>query len=114
MDNGVSLNDIQRMNKQGWMKAESFGVDLAPADEGIKWKNYSVKKQNTRNNQIADILDIGAGTRCKSCGMLHMCWLPIQIMPRFAARAAFSPCDADVTLAAADSQNGTLLRWHWH
>ena len=76
MDNGVSLNDIQRMNKQGWMKAESFGVDLAPADEGIKWKNYSVKKQNTRNNQIADILDIGAGTRCKSCGMLHMCWLP--------------------------------------
>lgn len=74
MDKGLSLNDINRMNKQGWMKAETSGVDIAP-DEGIQWKNYAIKKQNTRNNQIADIVNIGAGTRCKSCGMLHMCWL---------------------------------------
>jgi len=76
MEEGMSLNDINRMTKQGWAKAESYGVDLLPAEDTIKWKNYSVKKQQTLNNQIADVLNIGAGTRCKSCGMLHMCWLP--------------------------------------
>jgi len=76
MDDGLTLNDVHRMNKQGWMKAESFGVDLKPAEDSINWKNYATKQQNTRNNQIADVLNIGAGTRCKSCGMLHMCWLP--------------------------------------
>jgi len=76
MDDGLSLNDVHRMNQQGWMKAESFGVDLLPAEDTIKWKDYSVKKQNTRNRQVADVLNIGAGTRCKVCGMLHMCWLP--------------------------------------
>jgi len=64
------------MEKQGWNKAESFGVNLKPAEDTIQWKNYTIKKQNTRNRQVADIVNIGAGTRCRHCGMLHMCWLP--------------------------------------
>jgi len=58
------------------MKAESFDVNVVPAEDTIQWKNYAVKKQNTRNRQVADVLNIGAGTRCRHCGMLHMCWLP--------------------------------------
>jgi len=69
--NGLSLKDIDRMNKHGWSKAQ----ELKPADEGIAWENYAIKKQNTRNRQIADVLNIGAGTRCKHCGMLHLCWV---------------------------------------
>ena len=62
---GLSLKDVHYMNKQGWSKAESFGVDLTPAEDTIQWKNYA-----------ADVLNIGSGTRCAKCGMLHMCWLP--------------------------------------
>ena len=69
MDDGLTLNDVSRMNKQGWMKAESFGVDLKPAEDSINWKNYATKQQNTRNRQVADVLNIGAGTRCKTCGL---------------------------------------------
>jgi hypothetical protein len=73
---GLSLKDVHYMNKQGWSKAESFGVDLTPAEDTIQWKNYATKEQNTRNRQVADVLNIGSGTRCAKCGMLHMCWLP--------------------------------------
>ena len=69
---GLSLKDIDRMNKHGWSKTQ----ELKPAEEGIAWEDHSVKQQNTRNRQIADVLDIGAGTRCKHCGMLHFCWMP--------------------------------------
>lgn len=73
---GLSLKDIDRMNKQGWTKAESFGIDVKPAEEGIKWDKAQVQEQNTRMRQVADVVNIGAGTRCVQCGMLHMCWLP--------------------------------------
>jgi len=73
---GLSLNDIERLEKQGWKKAESYGVDLTPAEESLQWDKAAIKQQNTRNNKVADVLDIGAGTRCNQCGMLHFCWIP--------------------------------------
>tara|TARA_R100001082_G_C4340870_1_gene150080 strand:+ start:434 stop:730 length:297 start_codon:yes stop_codon:yes gene_type:complete len=73
---GLSLKDVERMASQGWSKAESYGINMKDANEGIKWNKYAIKKQNTRNRQIRDIVNIGAGTRCRHCGMLHMCWLP--------------------------------------
>lgn len=75
MSDSLSLSDIQRMNKQGWTKAESFNVNVVPTEDTIQWKNHAIKKQNTRNRQVADVLNIGTGTRCRHCGMLHMCWL---------------------------------------
>ena len=48
------------MNKQGWTKAESFGIDVKPAEEGIKWDKAQVQEQNTRMRQVADVVNIGA------------------------------------------------------
>ena len=33
-----------------------------------------VKEQRNRNSEIGDVLNIGSGTRCKHCGMLHFMW----------------------------------------
>tara|TARA_R100001015_G_scaffold13562_1_gene6023 strand:- start:891 stop:1145 length:255 start_codon:yes stop_codon:yes gene_type:complete len=30
--------------------------------------------QRNRNRHIGDVLNIGAGTRCKHCGFLHFLW----------------------------------------
>jgi len=68
-----TISDLQRMEKQGWRKAESIGAGsvTTPEDplEGI------MREQHARTRNIRDIVDIGSGTRCKQCGMLHFCWL---------------------------------------
>ena len=68
-----TLQDLQRLEKQGWRKAESLGAGAISAPEdplaGV------TQRQNIRTRNARDILDIGAGTRCKHCGMLHFCWL---------------------------------------
>lgn len=68
---GLTAQDIHRMAKQGWTKDEG---DLVKTDERDKLKGV-IKKQNTRSRNIRDVLNIGSGTRCKHCGMLHFCYL---------------------------------------
>lgn len=68
-----TVDDLQRMEKAGWRKAESIGAGsvTTPEDplEGV------TRQQNARTRNMRDILDIGSGTRCAQCGMLHFCWL---------------------------------------
>ena len=33
-----------------------------------------ISEQRARTEEVADILDIGAGTRCTHCGLLHFLW----------------------------------------
>tara|TARA_R110000751_G_scaffold59801_2_gene125310 strand:+ start:3706 stop:3987 length:282 start_codon:yes stop_codon:yes gene_type:complete len=68
-----TVDDLSRMEKKGWRMAESIGAGSVTAPEnplaGI------IQQQNTRTRNARDVLDIGSGTRCGSCGMLHFCWV---------------------------------------
>ena len=68
---GLTAQDIHRMAKQGWTHAE---CDMVKTDERDKLKGV-IKQQNTRSRNIRDVLNIGSGTRCRYCGMLHFCYL---------------------------------------
>lgn len=59
------------MAKQGWSHADG---DMVKTDERDKLKGV-IKQQNIRSRNIRDVLNIGSGTRCRHCGMLHFCYL---------------------------------------
>ena len=68
---GLTPQDIHRMAKQGWSQDKGGTVST---DEPDRLKGI-IKKQNTRSRNIRDVLNIGSGTRCRHCGMLHFCYL---------------------------------------
>jgi hypothetical protein len=68
---GLTPQDIHRMAKQGWSQDKGGTVST---DESDRLKGI-IKKQNTRSRNIRDVLNIGSGTRCRHCGMLHFCYL---------------------------------------
>jgi len=67
----MDVKELQRMEKQGWKKAEE---SMVKNDERDRLKGV-VKRQNMKARNIRDIVNIGSGTRCKFCGMLHFCYL---------------------------------------
>jgi len=67
----LTPQDIHRMAKLGWTHSEG---DMVKTDERDKLKGV-IKRQNARSRNIRDVLNIGSGTRCKHCGMLHFCYL---------------------------------------
>lgn len=69
----MSLKDIERLKKQGWEHADSLGIgSVANSEEPLQGVTNGQQQRNTR---AKDILDIGSGTRCKHCGLLHFCWV---------------------------------------
>jgi len=69
----MDAEDLRRQSKQGWKYAtgESVRMDASPRER----LSGQMQEQNTRSRNIRDVLDIGSGTRCKHCGMLHFCYL---------------------------------------
>ena len=67
----LTPQDIHRMARQGWTQADG---DTVKSDSNDKLKGV-VKRQNVRSRNIRDVLNIGSGTRCRYCGMLHFCYL---------------------------------------
>ena len=67
----MDLNELKRLEKQGWRKAEE---SMVATDERDKLKGVT-KRQNMKTRNIRDIVNIGSGTRCRFCGMLHFCYL---------------------------------------
>ena len=65
----LELTDIERAQKQNVKLAES--LDMGSVFNTDKPLAGTVSKQNKRVEDIGDILNIGAGTRCKHCGLLH-------------------------------------------
>ena len=68
----LDIEDISRAQKQ------SVRSDIK-YDEGVVGDNpnplkCTLSKQNNRVKYVADILNIGSGTRCKHCGFLHFMW----------------------------------------
>ena len=43
---------------------------------GRSLKNSSNKRVGIKKRERFDIQNIGSGTRCMACGMLHFCWTP--------------------------------------
>ena len=65
----LEITDIERAQKQNVRLAES--LDMGSVLNTDKPLSGVVSKQNSRVKDIGDILNIGAGTRCKHCGLLH-------------------------------------------
>lgn len=68
------LQDIQRLQKRGIRQAEAQGAAVAPEGERDTLPGWFTKKKQ-RYNKIKDVLNIGSGTRCTNCGLLHFCWV---------------------------------------
>ena len=66
------MSDIVRAGKQGRKADFEYGGEVVSNTnhplEGV------TQSQRNRNQEIGDILNIGAGTRCKHCGFLHFLW----------------------------------------
>tara|TARA_R100000458_G_C8148917_1_gene157274 strand:- start:378 stop:677 length:300 start_codon:yes stop_codon:yes gene_type:complete len=67
----LDIDDISRAAKQNARVDTSYSTEKVDTDAPLKG---ITKKQRARNLDVRDILDIGAGTRCKHCGMLHFLW----------------------------------------
>ena len=67
----LDIDDISRAAKQNTRVDTSYSTEKVDTDAPLKG---ITKKQRTRNLDVRDVLDIGAGTRCGHCGMLHFLW----------------------------------------
>ena len=68
----IDFDDISRFQEQG-VRSDLSIDKSAFVDPEYPLKGI-VKQQRNRNSEAADILNIGSGTRCKHCGMLHFMW----------------------------------------
>jgi len=68
----IDLSDINRAKKQGIEADFAHGGEVV-TDESRPLAGVTQSQRN-RNRDIGDILNIGAGTRCKHCGFLHFLW----------------------------------------
>ena len=69
----LGIDEIKRLEKRGVRLAESYGAGSVFNQE--KPLEGVVSKQRIRNRKAGDVLNIGSGTRCKSCGMLYFWWV---------------------------------------
>lgn len=68
----IDFEDISRFQKQN-LRADVSIDQSAFVDPDNPLKGIT-KEQRNRNSEAADVLNIGSGTRCKHCGMLHFLW----------------------------------------
>ena len=68
----LDIEDISRSQKQSVRADINYEVkSTINTDAPLKG---ITKKQRVRVSEVGDVLDIGAGTRCVYCGMLHFLW----------------------------------------
>ena len=68
----LEIDDISRAQKQN-VRVDTKYNDGVVRDTEHPLKGVT-KSQRARTSEVGDILNIGAGTRCKHCGMLHFLW----------------------------------------
>ena len=69
----IDAEDIERFQKQSIRSDIQYDVSSVLNTENPLAGVTS--EQRNRNSSAGDILNIGAGTRCKHCGMLHFLWV---------------------------------------
>tara|TARA_Y100000592_G_scaffold90293_1_gene148727 strand:- start:458 stop:760 length:303 start_codon:yes stop_codon:yes gene_type:complete len=67
----IDFDDISRMQKQAVRSDVALAPEMVNPEDPLKGV---VREQRNRNSEIGDVLNIGSGTRCKHCGMLHFMW----------------------------------------
>lgn len=69
----LDIDDISRAQKQ------NVRIDTAYDSGVVRDTEHPLKgvtrSQRSRTSEVGDILNIGAGTRCQHCGMLHFLWV---------------------------------------
>ncbi len=68
----IDLTDIERFQKQG-IRSDAQTLLGKVIDEENPLKGITSQQRN-RNLKASDVLNIGSGTRCQHCGMLHFMW----------------------------------------
>ena len=88
----IDFDDISRFQKQDVRADIKYEV---PADTEKPLKGVT-RKQRARTEEVADVMNIGAGTRCTHCGFLHFMW-----------RATCGACDKpmEYNLETRDEEN---------
>tara|TARA_R100000908_G_C3746880_1_gene142060 strand:+ start:319 stop:606 length:288 start_codon:yes stop_codon:yes gene_type:complete len=68
----MDIEDIERAQKQNILSDINYQANIVHnTDNPLKGV---IKKQRTNARKAADVLNIGAGTRCGHCGLLHFMW----------------------------------------
>ena len=68
----IDAEDIERFQKQSIRSDIQY--DLSSVINTENPLAGVTSEQRNRNSKAGDVLNIGAGTRCKYCGMLHFLW----------------------------------------
>ena len=68
----LDIEDISRAAKQN-VRIDTHYDAGTITDTKAPLKGIT-SKQRARNSEIGDVLNIGSGTRCTHCGMLHFMW----------------------------------------
>ena len=71
-EQSIDLTDIERFQKQG-IRSDAHTLLGKVIDEENPLKGI-ISQQRKRNLEASDVLNIGSGTRCQHCGMLHFLW----------------------------------------
>ena len=77
----INLEELLEIGKRREVRLEELTTGMTKTDESIFSKDNMAAhshdiKVKTRRRQKYDIQNIGAGTRCLECGLLHFCWTP--------------------------------------
>ena len=80
MDLDLSI-DLQRRRQMRMAEIKHASASSFSEDDSIfseeNMEKFSVKKAvEIKGRERRDIQNIGSGTRCQSCGMLHFCYVP--------------------------------------
>tara|TARA_R100001509_G_scaffold161579_1_gene131140 strand:- start:495 stop:794 length:300 start_codon:yes stop_codon:yes gene_type:complete len=68
----LEIDDLSVAQKTNVRYAASIGEGNVLSED--KPLAGVTSEQRTRNKNVGDVLNIGAGTRCKHCGFLHFMW----------------------------------------
>ena len=68
----LDIDDLSVAQKQNVSYATSIGEGNVLSED--KPLAGVTSEQRKRNKNVGDVLNIGAGTRCKHCGFLHFMW----------------------------------------
>jgi len=68
----MDIEDIERAQKQNVLSDINYQANIVHnTDNPLKG---AISKQRANARKAADVLNIGSGTRCSSCGLLHFMW----------------------------------------
>lgn len=71
----LDIDDIERAQKQNIRSDTHYQANVV-VDEKNPLKGV-IRKQRANAKKAADVLNIGSGTRCTHCGLLHFMWTEI-------------------------------------